>query len=261
MNLTALKRRIGGFALMVAMMGVINIATTESVHAQWRNDRYDNTVRWPIQRMRQYAQMLGYHNAYSEGKEAAANGFRGSYRDMPGYRNSINGWLAWMGDANAYRDSYRRGYAEGFRDGQTGRNRRYRRADVERVLGGRMKDVYGGNDEDYDDNRWQRGRGQGGWGRGDGWGRGNDGRFDRNEVLRIAQQNGYREGARHGQDDRARRRSFNYEDAREYRDASEGYRFEYGDRGLYQQGFRDGYRRGYEDAYRGRSTSNPRWPF
>ena len=256
MKATGLTRRIGGAALMLAMMIGINIATTQSVNAQWRND--DNRVRWNSARTRQYAQMLGYHNGYSEGKEAVSNGYRGSVRDMAGYRNSINGWLAWMGDANTYRDSYRRGYESGFRDGQTGRNRRIRRADVERVLGGRMRDVYGGSDEDYDDDRWRRGRrGDGGWGRG-------DGRTDRNEVLRIAEQNGYREGARHGQDDRSRRRSYNYSDAREFRDATSGYRFEYGDRGLYQQGFREGYQKGYDDAYRGRSTSGGQrlpWPF
>jgi hypothetical protein len=251
---------------MFAMLIAVNVATTQSAHAQWRrNDRYnqnDDRVRWTPQRTRQYANMLGYHNAYSEAKEVVNSGRRVSVRDMPGYRNNVNGWLAWMGDANIYRDSYRRGYEEGFRDGTNDRTRRYRRADLERVLGDSMKNVYNGDDNDYDDDRWQRGRGRGngGWGRD---GRDDRGRFDRNEVLRIAQQNGYREGAQHGQDDRSRRRSFNYNDAREYRDATIGYQFEYGDRGVYQQGFREGYRRGYEDAYRGRSTTGQRfqWPF
>jgi hypothetical protein len=206
-------------------------------------------VRWDKDRERRYAFLLGYHTGYSEGRDTRYH--RVSYRDMPGYREGTNGWRDWMGDVNTYRGSYRRGYEDGFKDGQTGRTRRYDRDDVEAVLGADLKQVY---DDPYDDDRRRRGHTIG-------RGRGNDrpvdydrrdgyGRYDRNQIVRIAQQNGYNEGFRHGLEDRQRRRGYDFDDSGRYRDASAGYRLEYGNRETYRQAFREGYRRGYDDGYR-----------
>ena len=263
MNKTILARRVGGAALTLAMIATIGIVASRPAQAQWRSDGYgrngrynDDQVRWPRERTKQYAYLLGYHNAYTEGKEAAGNGYRISFKDVQEYRAATNGWLAWMGYPDSYKDSYRKGFEDGFKDGQSGRSRRYGRDDVERVLGDRLKSVYGGRDDDYDNYRWRRGRDRD---RDDD--RGRRDRFDRNEVYRIAQQNGYREGFRDGEDDRSHRRRYDYQHSGDYRDALKGYRSEYGDRGVYQQGFRDGYRRGYDDAFRGRgNNSGQRWP-
>jgi hypothetical protein len=140
MSISELRKRVGGAALTLVMVFGIGIMSSTTAQAQWRNDdRYNGNqdqVRWTSERNRQYAFMLGYHNAYTEGKDAAERGYRGSPRDMAGYRNSNNGHRAWMGSESTYRDNYRKGYEQGFRDGQTGRSRRYDRKDIERVLGG-----------------------------------------------------------------------------------------------------------------------------
>ncbi len=161
-----------------------------------------------------------------------------------------------MGDINTYRDYYRRGAEAGFKDGFAGRSRRYDRQDVERLLGARMVDVYGESD------------GNGGWwgdrdNRGNGrWDDRRNDRNDRNDVSRIAQQNGYRDGVRRGQEDRSRNRRFDYDDSSEYRDASRGYRSDYGNREAYRNAYRDAFRSGYEDGYRNnRSNSRFPWPF
>jgi hypothetical protein len=82
----------------------------------------------------------------------------------------------------------------------------------------------------------------------------------RNEIVRIAQQNGYRAGFNHGRADRARHRSFNFADSIEYRTALSGYRWSFGDRDFYRQAYREAYRRGYQEAFR-RGGFGGRWPF
>lgn len=257
MKMNELRRRIGGAALMLAMMIGITIAASETAQAQYRDyDRYgryeDNRVRWSKDHERQYAFVLGYHNAYTEGRDA---GNRVDYRSSRTYRNSDNGYRPWMGDNNTYRDSYRRGAEAGFKDGASGRARRYDRQDVERLLGARMVDVYG----ESDDNGW--------WGDRDRWddrrdGRWDDRRNDRNDIYRIAQQNGYRDGVRHGQEDRSRNRRFDVDNSSDYRDASRGYRSEYGNREAYRNAYRDAFRQGYNDGYRNnRNNSRFPWPF
>lgn len=272
MNLNGLRKKVGGAALLFVMALGITLSASTSAQAQWRdydnrNDRYgqynDDRVRWDSQRTKQYAFLLGYHNAYTEGKEAYERRSGADYNDMPGYRQGTNGWLAWMGHQDSYKDAYRKGYEVGFKDGQQRRGRRYSKEDVERALGGNLKDVYG-NDSYYDDDGYYRGgrdsrndRDRGDY---------RNGRYNREEIFRIAQQNGYNRGFRHGEEDRSRRRRYNYDNANEYRNAIDGYRSEYGDRSVYQQGFRDGYRQGYDDAFRSRGRRNNtsgsiRWPF
>jgi hypothetical protein len=260
MKTNELRRKISGAALMFAMLLGITIAASATAQAQYRDydDRYgrnDNQVRWSKDRERQYAYTLGYHNAYTEGREAADRGYRVDFRNSQAYRNSDNGYRPWMGDANTYRDNTRRGAEAGFKDGFSRRARRYDRQDVERLLGARMVDVYGESDDR--DGGW---RDRGDRGNGD-WNDGN-GRNDRNQAYRIAQENGYRDGLRHGQDDRNRNRRSNYQDSSDFRDASRGYRSEYGNRDAYRNAYREGFRRGYDEGYRNNRGNNRfPWPF
>ncbi|HYP29236.1 MAG TPA: hypothetical protein VE262_21175 [Blastocatellia bacterium] len=258
MSLTNLRRKIGGTALTLALLVGIGFAASGTAQAQYRgyDDRYGQ-ARWDRNRTAQFALMLGYHNAYTEGKEAADRGHRVNFRDMPGYRNSDNGYKTWMGHDETYRSNYRRGYEMGFRDGQERRNRRYDRNDIEQVLGASLRDVYGDDRYDrWDDDRWDRNdRRDGRWNDRDGR---ND-RFGRNDVVRLAQQNGYNDGVRRGQEDRSRRRGYEMDRSSEYRDATRGYRSEFGNRDIYRQAYRDGFRRGYDEAYR--RGVNSRWPF
>ena len=243
------------------MLGV-TIATAQ---AQYRDYDYrggnDHQENWSRERTRDYALKLGYHQAYSEAGTARERGFRGSFRDMPGYRADTNGFLTWMNYREDYRDAYRSGYESGFRDAFAGRERRYGRADVERVLGDSLKNVY--PDDDRDD--WRRGgrddydyrNGRGDYGRGRDNDYRNGGRWD---VRAIAQQNGYRDGIRRGEEDRWRRRGFDLQGSSEYRDALSGYRWEFGNRDRYRELYRDGFRRGYTEGFR-RGDNRGRWPY
>jgi hypothetical protein len=94
--------------------------------------------------------------------------------------------------------------------------------------------------------------------------RGNDnywrGPVRRNEIVRIAQQNGYRDGFNHGRIDRSRRQGYHFADSIQYRSALSGYRWSFGDRDFYRQVYRDAYRRGYQEAFR-RGGFGGRWRF
>lgn len=71
-----------------------------------------------------------------------------------------------------------------------------------------------------------------------------------NQSLRVAYDNGYREGLRQGNNDGRGRRAFNYQDERTYQRADRGYNRSYGSLDRYQQSFRTGYSAGYSEAYR-----------
>lgn len=252
MRFNSLRSVVSGAALLL----VFSVLLSASAQAQYRDDRgqYGNQGQWSRERTRDYAFKLGYHTGYSEVRDAHENGFRRSLRDIPGYRNDTNGFLTWMGNRDDYRNSYRRGYEQAYQDFTNNRPRRYNRQDVERALGRNLKDTY--NDDRYDRDDWYPGRDDRSWRNrdrsGDWRDRDRNGRFDRNEIDRLAQENGYREGVRQGQDDASRRRGFNFENDSRYRDALAGYRSEYGNRDDYRRAFREGFRRGYEEGYRNR---------
>ena len=82
--------------------------------------------------------------------------------------------------------------------------------------------------------------------------RDNDGIRDRQEIRNQAFNIGYDEGFKAGQDDRSRNRRSRLEDFSVYRDATVGYRAEYGDERFYRQSFRQGFKQGYEDGLRDR---------
>jgi hypothetical protein len=260
MNSNKFGRTVSGAALTLAMMLGIAIASGASTQAQYRDygrDSYGQQGTWSKERTRDYAYKLGYHNAYTEARRAYNSGVRPNYRDMAGYRNDSNGYLDYMRYRDDYRSSYRRGYEAGFNDSMNNRARRYDRADVERVLGRDLERTYESDDRyddrdyrdrDYrnDDRDYRRGTGRG-------------------EAFRIAQENGYRDGLRQGQDDANRRRRYDYNDDSRYRDASSGYRSEYGNRDAYRQEYREGFKRGYDEGYRrnGNNRGGVRlpWPF
>ncbi|HSE49345.1 MAG TPA: hypothetical protein VLA96_09085 [Terriglobales bacterium] len=80
---------------------------------------------------------------------------------------------------------------------------------------------------------------------------------DRNaDAQEYGYHNGYRDGFRHGQQDRYQRAGYDYRD-RNFKRGDRGYESYMGPRGQYRKGFREGYREGYDDAYYGRrSRSN-----
>jgi hypothetical protein len=270
-------KKLSNLAMISTML--FGIGVVANAQGSYRQDGYGNRQdsygqyneyqrNWSRERTREFAFLLGYHQSYSEGRDLREQGYRGNVKNTPGYRNDTNGYMAWMNFESDYRDRYRRGYEEGFRDAQSLRERRYDRDDVERVLGARLKEVYGDGSE-YDNDRWGRGRDNNDdrWGRDrdnndDRWGRDNNRnrRYDRQEIYRLAQQQGYQAGLRRGQEDRRSNRRNEIDRNSDYRDGMQGYRSEYGDRNAYQQGYREGFRRGYEEGFRN-GRGNGRWPF
>lgn len=235
------RTTISSAALTLALMFGVMIASSASAQAQYRdyNGRY-GYQQWSRDRVTDYAFKLAYHNAYTDAERLGRSRFRPSYRDMPGYRNDNTGYMTWMGYQNDYHSAYRRGYEAGFNESMQGRARRFNRDDVERVLGADLERVY----------EHERGDRNGGRDRDDWRDRDDKRRGDRNDIVRIAQQNGYRDGLRNGQEDRTRRRGHDFERDNSYRDATSGYRSEFGNRDFYRQAYREGFRRGYEEGYR-----------
>jgi len=262
MKRNGMNRIAIGTAMLTLAFGIL-VTGAAPAQAQYRayDDRngysgYDGRVQWSNQRAADFAFKLAYHNAYTDAQREQSVGSRVSLRNMPGYRTDSNGYLAWMGNRDDYRAAYRRGYEAGVSDSMAGRPRRYNREDIERVLGGDLEQMYENNDG-YDgaynrDDRYRRDNRE--WDRG-GWGHG---RYNRTEIFRIAQQNGYRDGLRAGQEDRNRSRRVGPDRSDRFRDALSGFRSEFGDRESYRQGYRDGFRKGYEEGFRG---TRGRFPF
>jgi hypothetical protein len=80
-------------------------------------------------------------------------------------------------------------------------------------------------------------------------GRYDDGRYSR-EFERRAYDNGFREGLRQGERDGRDNRRFDPQRHREWRNADDGFRREYGDHNLYRRSFRSGFEAGYSQSYR-----------
>jgi hypothetical protein len=80
------------------------------------------------------------------------------------------------------------------------------------------------------------------------WNGGVQSRTDRG-ARSMAFDNGYREGLQQGQRAVRDRRPFNMNREKDYRNADDGYRREYGDRNFYRDEFRRGFAQGYREAY------------
>ncbi len=73
--------------------------------------------------------------------------------------------------------------------------------------------------------------------------------YYRGNTRQIAYDNGYREGLDHGQNAARANRPFDLDREKDYRNADEGYRREYGDKDRYRAEFRRGFAEGYHQAY------------
>jgi len=71
------------------------------------------------------------------------------------------------------------------------------------------------------------------------------------EVRRIAQDYGFRDGVQDGRNDFFSHRDFRPARNGSYKHADHGYERRFGDKGRYKDIYREAYQRGYEDGYRG----------
>ena len=78
---------------------------------------------------------------------------------------------------------------------------------------------------------------------------------------RLAYDNGYRDGLRHGHFDRNEHHHYNIH-SQQYNDANQGYDRSMGPFKYYKRAYRDGYTRGYSEGYnsfRGQGWRNDGW--
>jgi len=104
-----------------------------------------------------------------------------------------------------------------------------------------------------------------------GWGRDQDrrerreDRYERRQGLQVAQQRGYSYGLSVGAGDAQRGQSYSPQRSRYWRNASEGYDDDFGNKGQYKQVFRNAFEQGYREgfqryAYNRRGRWDNRWP-
>ncbi len=100
--------------------------------------------------------------------------------------------------------------------------------------------------------------------RDDGWERRED-RYERRYGVQVARERGYSYGMSVGAADAQRNQSFSPQRSRYWKNATEGYDNDFGNKGQYKQVFRNafeqGYREGYQRyAYNRRGRWDNRWP-
>ena len=178
--------------------------------------------QWDSSPINQPAYREGYDRGVRAGSEDVRRGDRFQFADESDYRRGDAGYRSQYGNREFYRDTFRRGFEDGYRVG------------------------YGGA---YDR------QGPGGYGTG-GYGNGRAvGRYDI-----IAYQHGMNDGYEAGLKDARDRRRYDPIGEGRYRSADHGYDRRYGPREAYKNdyrvAFKDGYDRGYQD---GRRYTGRRW--
>ena len=162
--------------------------------------------------------------AYDQGLERGrlagldAGRYGNPYRvdNIDDYRRADYGYRSDYGTRDRYRNDFRLGFEEGYRQG-------YSRNGNGRGRGGPPP--------------WSNGRG-----RGVGGGR-PTGRYD------VASQSGYNDGYDAGLRDAQGRRKFDPISEGRYRSGDHGYDGDYGSRDAYKVRYRDGFRSGYEEGF------------
>ena len=172
--------------------------------------------RAPYQDARRAAHDNGYRDGLKRGEQAARDGKAFNERIERDYRDADNGYNRTYGDRGRYRDDYRGGFAQGYRDGY------YRR------------DPRNGNNRGYGNRGGNYGNGYG-YGRNAGYG---------------AFQNGAGDGYRKGLEDIQKRRYPDVTRHSWYRSGDHDYDRAYGSRDAYKIEYRRGFEQGYNRAFR-----------
>jgi hypothetical protein len=84
-------------------------------------------------------------------------------------------------------------------------------------------------------------------------------RYERRYGLQVARERGYSYGMSVGAADAQRRQSYNPQRSRYWRNATEGYDNDFGNRDRYRQVFRNAFEQGYREGWQ-RFAYNRRWP-
>ncbi len=164
----------------------------------------------------------GYRAGLRRGEEAARDRRPMDFEREREYRDGIDGYDRRYGEPNRYRDDYRAGFAQGYRDAFNRGG--FRRDDRDRNGVWRDERGYG-----------ERGYGVPGY---------------RREVAPIAFENGVRDGYAKGLDDLQHRRYPDVNRQKWYRNGDHDYNGRYGPKDLYRVDYRRGFQEGYSRAFR-----------
>ena len=180
--------------------------------------------RAPYQDARRAAYDNGFRDGVKRGEQAARDRKAFNAQLERDYRDATNGYNRSYGDRERYRDDYRGGFTQGYRDG-------YYRRDSRGQYG--QSPVYG-SDRGYGNGRWDNGNGYG-YGRNAGYG---------------AFQNGASDGYRKGLEDIEKRRYPDVSRHSWYRSGDHDYDRAYGSKDAYKIEYRRGFEEGYNRAFR-----------
>jgi hypothetical protein len=169
----------------------------------------------------------GYRAGLRRGEEAARGRRPMDFEREREYRDAMGGYDRRYGEPNRYRDDYRAGFAQGYRDAFNRGG--FRGDDIRRGAPGYGAPGYGAP-----------GYGAPGYGA-PGYGR---------EVVPIAFENGVRDGYAKGLDDLQHRRYPDVNRQKWYRNGDHDYNGRYGPKDLYRVDYRRGFQEGYSRAFR-----------
>lgn len=193
---------------------------------------YDQAqYRVPYQDGRRVAYDNGYRDGLRRGEEAARANRAFNIERERDYRDAEGGYNRSYGDRNRYRDDYRGGFSQGYRDGY------YRRSNGN----------YGYGNGSYPNGNY------GGWGNGR---NGNGGYYPNGNYgyggnySYGAYQNGAADGYRKGLEDIQDRRAPDVTRHKWYRSGDHDYDNAYGSKDSYRIEYRRGFQEGYNRAFR-----------
>jgi len=122
MSLIKSTKSIGALVMLITLsLASVVSATTQG--------QYDRNNRWNRSHLTRFAYALGYTRGYDD----AADRSHRNYRQMQRWQEGSEGWENPMGTRAVFRDNFRRGFARGFMDARSGRDRRFSQSDVDRI--------------------------------------------------------------------------------------------------------------------------------
>ena len=86
-------------------------------------------------------------------------------------------------------------------------------------------------------------------------------RYDRRQGLQVARQRGYSYGMNTGAADAQRGQSYNPQRSRYWRNGTEGYDNDFGNKGQYRQVFRNSFEQGYREGFQRYAYNNRRYRY
>jgi hypothetical protein len=227
----------------VAAMAAVMAVGASAAPAQYDGHGWDDHGRggYGSRMSRSDIQRLAIVNGYADGYEHGLGDRRNresfNYQHADEYRNARSGYSTDWRLERDYQNWYRQGYSRGYSDAYYGRsrNRDYDRGRVDRYPSANRYPAYGGGygSGGYYDNR--------------------EGDKDRDDVARIAAQNGYNSGFQRGQYDAQQRNRPNPQGHGAYQFGYDGFDRSWGSASTYQQYYRQYFVQGYQDGYNRRS--------